>query len=81
MWISGGRECQEEGISSAKAWRWECAWIVPETGKMLGYLEGSEQGDKTQRKWWGVVGSGRGQILWLCKLCFDSDDMGATVVL
>lgn len=47
MWISGGRECQEEGISSAKAWRWECAWIVPETGKMLGYLEGSEQGDKT----------------------------------
>ena len=28
-----------------------------------------------------MVGSGRGWILQLCKLCFDSDDMGAPVVL
>lgn len=30
MWISEGRECQEVGTASAKAWRRECAWIVPE---------------------------------------------------
>lgn len=56
MWLSGGRECQEEKAASAEALRWECAWIVPETVKKLGYLEGSEQGDKTCKKMVGCGG-------------------------
>lgn len=39
IWRKGvsGRE-----TSSAKVQRWECAWMVPETVKKLGYREGSE---------------------------------------
>ena len=42
MLLSAGRECQEEGTASAKAWRWECACIVSETVKRLSGLEGRE---------------------------------------
>lgn len=53
MWISGGRECQEEGTASAKAQRWEYACVVPEMVKSC-YLEGSEQGDKNLKENGGV---------------------------
>lgn len=56
MWVSGGRECQEEGTASAKAWRWEGAWRVPERVRKPSYLEGSEQGDKAGKKTVGCGG-------------------------
>lgn len=77
--MSWGRECQEEGTARAKAWGREGAWAVPEMVQKLSYLEGSGQGDKKRKK---VVGcGGRGEILSLCQLCFDSDDSGDPVVL
>lgn len=76
LWMSGGGGCQEEGMARTKAWKREGAWAVPEMVQTLSYLEGSEQGDKK------VVGcGGRGEILSLCQLCFDSDDSGASVML